>query len=61
MNEYVVILADGAESHERTLLARNAAAARKLAEEAHDAEVVAVRFVRALTFSCRTRAGLPPR
>ncbi|MEQ8495876.1 MAG: hypothetical protein RLW61_23985 [Gammaproteobacteria bacterium] len=57
MNEYVVTLDDGCGQRELTLLAETATAARDAAEVAHDAEVVAVRFVRAVTFSCRTRDG----
>lgn len=58
MNEYVVTLAgDDDERREVTLLAETAAEARDAAEEMADGEVLAVRFVRAVTFSCRTRDG----
>ncbi len=62
MNEYLVTLADDGDGRrEVTLLAESAAAAREAAEETTDDEVVAVRFVRAVTFSCRTRDGRPVR
>lgn len=58
MNEYAVTLADdNGTCREITLLAETAAAARDAAEETADDEVIAVRFVRAVTFSCRTRDG----
>lgn len=58
MNEYAITLADyHGTRREMTLLAETAAAARDAAEETADDEVVAVRFVRAVTFSCRTRDG----
>jgi len=58
VNEYAVTLADDhGERREITLLAETAAGARDAAEEAVDDEVIAVRFVRAVTFSCRTRDG----
>ena len=58
MNEYVVTLTgDDDERREVTLLAETAAEARDVAEEMTDGEVLAVRFVRAVTFSCRTRDG----
>jgi hypothetical protein len=61
VNEYVVTLVDGSGQRELALLAATAAAAREAAEELHDAEVVAVRFVRALSASCRIRDGRPAR
>ncbi len=57
MNEYEVTLRTADGERVLTIIAATAALARDEAEEAHDDEVTTVRFVRALSFSCRTRDG----
>ncbi|MDA0823088.1 MAG: hypothetical protein O3C28_11785 [Proteobacteria bacterium] len=57
MNEYEITISE--EGIERTLIveAETAAQARDLAEDLSGEEVVKVRFVRAISFSCRTRGS----
>ena len=60
MNEYEVTVSQAGRTRKLTLEAETASQARDRAEVETEADVVQVRFVRALTFSCRMR-GLPPR
>ena len=60
MNEYEVTVSQAGRTRKLTLEAETASQARERAEDETEADVVQVRFVRALTFSCRMR-GLPPR
>lgn len=57
MNEYEVTVRDDNNERKLTLEAETAAQARDRAEDETGADVVHVRFVRALTFSCRMRGG----
>ena len=60
MNEYEVTVSQAGRTRKLTLEAETASQARERAEDETEADVVQVRFVRALTFSCRMR-GSPPR
>ncbi len=53
MNEYEVTVSTSAGERVLTLEAETASQARDRAEDETEADVVQVRFVRALTFSCR--------
>ena len=55
MNEYVVTLRIGERQWTQTVEAETAARARDALEDARDAEIISVKFVRALSFSCRIR------
>lgn len=55
MNEYAVTISDEAGQRTLTLVAATAAQARAQAEEV--ADVVTVRFLRAISFSCAIRDG----
>ncbi len=57
MNEYEVTVSSEDGVRKLTLEAETASQARDRAEDETEAEVVQVRFVRALTFSCRMRGG----
>lgn len=57
MNEYQVTIVEDGQQRCLTLTAASAALAREQAENDHDGEVTAVRFVRALSFSCAIRDG----
>lgn len=57
VNAYEVRLRGATGEHSVTLEAPSAAAARDAAEAACDDEVVAVRLLRVLSFSCRVRDG----
>ena len=59
MNEYEVTVNAESGVRKLTLEAETASEARDQAEEETEADVVQVRFVRALTFSCRMRGGPP--
>jgi hypothetical protein len=57
MNEYEVTLSHAGRTRKLTLEAETASQARDRAEVETEADVVQVRFVRALTFSCRMRGA----
>ena len=57
MNDYAVTLRDANGERVVTLAAATAAAARLQAEDEFDAEIVAIRLLRVLSFSCRVRDG----
>lgn len=59
MNEYEVTVSSEGREHRLTIEAETAAQARDRAEDESEADVVHVRFVRALTFSCRMRGPTP--
>jgi hypothetical protein len=55
MNEYLVTLRIGELQWTKTVQAETAARARDDVENTHDAEIISVKFVRALGFSGRIR------
>ncbi len=56
MNEYEVTLAEGVRNERKMIVeAESAIRARDQAEDKSGEEVLQVRFLRALTFSCRIR------
>ena len=55
MNEYLVKVDEAGEIVERLVEAPTAAAARDQTEEESDGDIVAVKLVRVLGFSCRQR------
>lgn len=58
MNEYeVTVMEDDGREHRIVVEAETAVRARDQVEDESGAEVAQVRFVRALTFSCRIRGG----
>ena len=57
MNDYAVTLRDANGERVVTLAAATAAAAHEQAEDEFDAEIVAIRLLRVLSFSCRVRDG----
>jgi hypothetical protein len=57
MNEYEVTVSSEGGVRKLTLEAESASQARDRAEDETEADVVQVRFVRALTFSCRMRGS----
>lgn len=57
MNEYEVTVSSEGRMRKLTVEAETAVQARDRAEDDTEADVTQVRFVRALTFSCRTRGG----
>lgn len=61
MNEYLVTLRDGAREWTQNLEAETLALARRAVEDMTDAEIVTIIFVRATSFSCRPRGGVPRR
>lgn len=61
VNEYRITLSDHGIETTRIVESETAAGAREQIENNADADVIAVKFVRALTFSCRTRTGGTPR
>lgn len=59
MNEYEVTVSNEGRERKLTLEAETAAEARDRAEDETEADVIQVRFIRALTFSCRMRGPAP--
>ena len=57
MNEYVVIVRSGGAEREFLVEAGTARAARELAEDRTEDEVLSVRLTRVLSFGCRVRDG----
>ncbi|MBK8958249.1 MAG: hypothetical protein IPM80_07395 [Proteobacteria bacterium] len=57
MNEYEVTIVENGQPRRETVMAASATAARDEVEERSDGEVTAVRFVRAVGFSCAIRDG----
>jgi|GEM_PF-2310015 hypothetical protein len=57
MNEYLITVTEHGCERQLTVEAETASAARDQVEESTDADVIALQFVRALTFSCRIRGG----
>ena len=59
MNEYEITVRDHGRERTLTVIAETAARARMQAED--EADVVAVRFVRAVSFGCHIRGAAPRR
>lgn len=57
MHEYEVTIVEHGEPRHATVMAASASAARDQVEEQCEGEVIAVRFVRAVGFSCTIRDG----
>ena len=57
MNEYEVTIVEHGQQRRATVMAASANAARAQVEDECDGEVIAVRFVRAASFSCAIRDG----
>ena len=57
VNEYQVTIVEHGEQRQETVMAASASAAREQVEDQCDGEVIAVRFVRAASFSCAIRDG----
>ena len=57
MNEYEVTIIEDGRQRRETVMAASANAARDAIEERCDGDVTAVRFLRAVGFSCAVRDG----